>query len=488
MKWPSGPLEIGRRARAQTLTAEVKELLLAWQTPAALEILRGSPVDCLIINWAAGAPEDQEQQRTLTALIEAGRALGISFVGAVSGKQGQQAALAAGRQAGLSAALVEEAPAQPCPLPLILGCPRSQIPWDSTFPLLSISGNRWPGVGLKTMRGDEAIAGPTGIPWMDSNGWLSLLANQLGKGKQCWLDVDPPDSGSRHAANYPLAVADSQAYGSRWIISLDDRQRSALFRKDLQAMSLWGGIASTLSFFQKHKEWRSYQPQGVLALISDFRGKNQDFADEVLNLLSRRGVQWQVIARPRPCPAHLGHLKVIAWLDDEMPGAELQSRLLAFARQGGSLIVPPSWKFSEGQPTEGALSERYAWRRVGSGRAAQSREEFQDPYQVAVDIHLLTSRRNDLARLFNADTANCFCSAPPGGRKSLVQVLDYSSAGPADFVSLWVRRANRKARLWNIATQDPVAIGGRQASDGVEFELPSFSVYAALEFDVWGWQ
>ena len=58
------------------------------------------------------------------------------------------------------------------------------------------------------------VAGPTGVPWVNSNAWFSLLAGRMAPGKTVWLDFDPPEESTlAHPANYPLAVADSEAYG-----------------------------------------------------------------------------------------------------------------------------------------------------------------------------------------------------------------------------------------------------------------------------------
>jgi hypothetical protein len=61
MKWPGGRLEIAWRAKIQTLTAELKEILTAWNDPSTLELVRGTAVNCLIVLWAAGLPEDLMQ-------------------------------------------------------------------------------------------------------------------------------------------------------------------------------------------------------------------------------------------------------------------------------------------------------------------------------------------------------------------------------------------------------------------------------------------
>ena len=95
MKWPCGPLEIARRSKSRSFNADLKEMLEAWGQPSALELLKGTPINCLIVDWAYGGPEDSAQQQALKPLLEAGRRLGISFVGKVALKEGSGAAVAA---------------------------------------------------------------------------------------------------------------------------------------------------------------------------------------------------------------------------------------------------------------------------------------------------------------------------------------------------------------------------------------------------------
>jgi len=485
MKWPGGPLEIATRLKTQTLRAELKEALAAWIEPPALELLKGTPVNCLIVDWADGEPQAVEQQRALRPLIEAGRRLGISFVGQVTSRQDPEAAIAAGLQAGLAGVLLENPPARPNSAPVILRSPRPKVPWDSAFPILSVTENLWPGLGLETMKEkDVAIAGPTGIPWVNSNGWFCLLAHRLGKARALWLEFDPPTSSNlSHPANYPLAIADSLAYGSRWVISLDDSLKTGMIGKNPQAMRLWERMASVLSFFRAHEEWGGFQPQGMLAVISDFRGEHEFLSWEVLNLLSRRHVQYRIVERSGSLGRAFEGLNAILWVDGEAPAAELQSELLAFVRRGGLLITPSYWGPPEAKSIPGGVLDRYAVYDFGKGRIAVPKEGFQDPYEVAVDSHLLLSRRNDFVRLYNAPPAGCYCSADPRRKKALVQILDYSSPGPVESVSVWVRTSNRAGRLWNLGAKESVPIQGIPLVGGVEFHLPTFAAYAALEFE-----
>src|ERR1017187_1052292 len=56
-RWPGGPLELYQRAKAKTPPADtaVRETIANWYDPATLHLLEGSPVNCLLLTWSAGA-------------------------------------------------------------------------------------------------------------------------------------------------------------------------------------------------------------------------------------------------------------------------------------------------------------------------------------------------------------------------------------------------------------------------------------------------
>jgi hypothetical protein len=495
-------METARLNKSPSVNAELKEALAAWGLPAALELLKGTPINCLIVNWASGESEDSVQQQALWPLIEAGRRMDISFVGKITVKDGLEAAVAAGRAAGLSAVMLENAPGnsplwkEPAlraakgggqgmvDLPVILQSPRDKVVWEATSPVFSSTDNVWPGVGLDTMKGDTAIAGPTGIPWVNSNGWFSLLTRALAPGKTLWLDVDPPDSArALHPETYCLAVADSRAYGCQWIISLDDRTRMGILKKDPKALDGWAKICATLSFFESHREWATFQSLGVLAVISDFRGENTYLSGEVLNLLNRRQVQFLVMDRPQALAEPIAGLRALLWLDKEPPSPAQLSRLLAFVRQGGLVMAATYWGPPGLSGTEKDWLFGYKLYNVGQGQIVVPEAGFQDPYQVAVDSHLLVSRRNDFVRLFNPASTNCYSSVDAARKKRLVQVLNYSSS-PASYMTLWVNTRIWSGRLWNPEAKDSSLIRGVAVTSGTEFQLPTIPLYCALELEV----
>ena len=234
--------------------------------------------------------------------------------------------------------------------------------------------------------------------------------------------------------------------------------------------------------FESHREWGEYQSQGTLAVISDFRGDNAYLSEETLKLLHRRRVQFRVMERSAEPAAYAPDLKAMLWLDKETPSTAQLSQLLAFVRQGGLLMAPAYWGPSGVISKKRDPSLDYNVYNVGQGQIAVPTKGFKDPYQVAVDAHLLASRRNDLVRLYNPATAICHASFDPVHKKQLVQVLNYSSQ-PASFVTLWISARARSARFWSPEKKDSISIPGVTAARGTEFGLPTIAVNCAVEME-----
>jgi len=488
IKWPCGPLESARLNEFNSGDVELKEMVEAWTQPSALQLLKGTPVNCVVVDWASGTVADAQQQQALKPLIHAGRQLGLSFVGTVSATENLAAIVTAGREAGLEAVILKRSGNQALDLPFIAQFPNDHIDWNVTTAIFSATGNIWPKANLKTMDegsdGDTASAGPTGSPWVDSNGWLSLLARQMVPEKVLWLDIDPPDSRNiLPAEEYCLAIADSRVYGgSRWMISLDSKMRAALMKRDPPAVAAWTRICETLSFFESHAEWEAYEPMGILAVVSDFRGQNAYTSGEVLNLLNRRQFQFSIMDRTRALPSPNEWLKGILWMDEEAPNSEQQNQLLAFVQQGGLLIAAKYWGPSGVVPSKEDWLFGYDTYDVSKGRIVVAEEGFSDPYKIARDAHLLVSRRNDFVRIYNPGTTKYFSSIDPARLKQVVQVLNYSTE-VANYVTLWVDTRARSARLWGPKPETSLPMRDLPANEGTSFDLPPLPVNCAVEIE-----
>src|ERR1700683_3498913 len=66
----------------------------------------------------------------------------------------------------------------------------------------------WPGIRLSAGGGDRGPAGPTGEPWIDSDGWRIRVARAQRPDGLFWVDARPQPSRSS-AEDYVLAFADS---------------------------------------------------------------------------------------------------------------------------------------------------------------------------------------------------------------------------------------------------------------------------------------
>ena len=489
MRWLAGPLDISQREKKEGFTAKSTEVLQRWLDPSVLEILRGTPVNCLVVSWAAGLPADAEQQKALVPLLDRGKSAGLSFVGLVEGQANQAAAVASARAAGL-AAMIMEGEVPNAGLPILPLAANPHLPWDSSSPVLVAKGNVWPGVASQGLNsqdwrrgGDTQAAGPTSEPWIDSNGWFLRLAKVCAPSKTSWLLFDPPGGANVILADaYLRAIADSGSFGGRWILSLDDALRASLAQKEQSAMETWKSIAGALAFFAKHSQWETYSPVGQVGVISDFSGANETIGTETLNLMVRSNVPFRIIEKAKLATAPLTGYKALISVDDAMPEPAARKRLLDFARQGGALLVSQSWKGEGGTPT-GAAHPRLDLRKLGKGKFAVCKDETPDPYMVARDIHVLLSRVNDLSRFFNLSAFLSAHTARPGGASALLQITNFASAtrSAASQVTVWFPQQYREARMWTLGSEAPVALKLEPENTGMDVQIPSISPYAAVE-------
>jgi len=282
--------------------------------------------------------------------------------------------------------------------------------------------------------------------------------------------------------SYCRAIADSRAYGSHWVLSLDGVMRAGMLNGNPQAISAWKRIGGALSFFEEHAEWATYKPMGILAVVSDFRGPNSFLSGETLNLLSRRHVQFEVLDRRLALAGPVTGLKAVLWTDDDPPTSEQHRYLIDFVEQGGLAIAPKYWGHAGVVPRQESWLPGYDIYDMGKGRIVVASGGFSDPFQLARDAHLLVGRENDLARLFNPGTTNCFTSIDPDRRKEIVQVVNYASHS-ASFLAVWVSLNAHRARLWSPDSKTSRSLECIPESGGTSFELPEFSVNCAIEIE-----
>ena len=487
MRWSAGPLDIARRQKEKDFTPEIAEVLRQWLDPALLASLQGTPVNCLVVSWASGLPADAEQQQALKPLLERGRQAGLDFVGLIDGSADKTAALAAARAAGLSAVAMDAVPPGNAGIPVIAWAKSGAALWGANSPILALSDGLWPSVPIeKTPTG-----GPTNLPWVDSNGALLAMSQALAPNKPVWIVADPPRQARLTVENYLLAVADTEAYGGQWVISLDDQMRAGLAAKTTQAAGDWKKIMDALAFFEKNKAVRTYERMGRLAVLSSFSEPDRYFGEDALNLLPRLREPFRVISTTQALAASLNGLQGILYVDQEPPEAKLRQKLIAFVKGGGTLFVRSTWPNPEGSPAQLSSEEAYLLfnvRSLGKGRLAVAREEKPDTYFTCMDVQNILSHRGDPARLYNGASMNYFYQAAPQGRQGVIHVLNYSRRAGGDNALIYLKAPYRSARFVSPEIAAPVALQWAPQTSpygigGSELTLPRISVYGAVQME-----
>src|ERR1022692_2499115 len=108
-------------------------------------------------------------------------------------------------------------------------------------------------------RGGGTSAGPTGVPWVDTNSWKIRLEAARRPGADIWVDA-PPKGPRVFATSYRTAIADAAAYGGRWLISLDAQLAAAIADGKADALATWKGIAGECRRPAHHRQFPSMLP------------------------------------------------------------------------------------------------------------------------------------------------------------------------------------------------------------------------------------
>jgi len=487
MRWPCGPLEIERGQRREGFGTDERETLEQWLDPRMLGHLEGTPINCLVVAWTGGSGADEEQHRALAPLIAAARGAGLTVVGAVVPGADLRPAARAADSAGLQAlATVSPEPLEGFPV-LRFGEPG--VTGRAPGGFLGVDGLPWPGLKVELSTSADAVSGPTGPPWIDSNAWFVRLAHEILRPETTWLSYEPPEAGMGEPdAAYVQAIADAEVYGARWMVSLDPGLRRDLARGVGPGLETWSRIVQAVEFFEAHRAWDRCRPVGQLGVVSDFSGPNEWLSFEVLNLLSRYSRLHRAIPRSAgqapaatdadsfrgptpPAAGCLAGLKAVVYVDERPPETELLQQLYAFAEAGGTLITPPGWE-QRGEPLSRSSFSRFHLSRYGQGRLAVAREEISDPYRLAQDAQALTSHRHDLVRVFNPGTGRFAYSRSEDGRSAVLHLFPYSRYSFETHVSVWFREPWRTAATWEVGSAGPQTTERTVTETGVEFLLP----------------
>jgi hypothetical protein len=393
----------------------------SWKSPSAVGLLKGTPINWLLVDKDAAFAPVIEQAK----------------------------------QSGLQVAEISAPP-----------------------PGVAILPGEWPGVAMA--RGGASSAGPTGVPWVDTNSWKIRLESLRRPGDNIWVDA-APKSARISASSYRTAIADAAAHGGRWVISLDAQLAAGMADNNPNALETWKGITGTAGFFSQRKSWAAYLPEAILGVVSDFAGENEFMNQELLNLIGRTNQQYVAILKTKLPATPFRGLRAVIYADAQPPAAELRKQLLDFVSAGGLLITGPKWGASPGMPARDE-HPRYTNRTLGKGRVAVAKTDPDDPYVLANDSALLISHRYELLRFWNGGAVGSYLTVSPDRKRAVAHLLFYSDRGP-DNASVRIVGRWRKASLWTPDRPDSRPVEMEIQKDAVELHLPAVAQYAAAELE-----
>jgi hypothetical protein len=348
---------------------------------------------------------------------------------------------------------------------------------------VSVVAGDWPGIKITdTGTVDRAAAGPTGNPWVDSNGWNVSLESEMNPDSDVWVTAQPvPPRENKEA--YVIAFVDAAIHGARWIISLDEKLVDGIAGKTTEAMTTWNAITSAAGFFAAKKSWTDYRIEGVFGILSDFAGDNETMGKELLNLLARAPQQYRILVKARFQPALLAGVKAIVYADVQPPAAALKKAVIDFVQNGGALVTGPQWGAVPGASASKMEHPRFAISELGKGKIAVAKGTLDDPWLLARDAQVILSHRHELLRFWNGGAVGASVRTSADGKQTLTQMVFYGAVSGVGNPTVWIAGKYRSAKYWTIEQPTPQSLPMEVQMNGVEFQLPAVAQYAALELE-----
>jgi hypothetical protein len=429
-----------------------------WSDAQSLELLSGSPVNCLLLRQYPAELIAAAEARGLATLavlqpgdtaLEARKALASHVTGLLLDGDFPDAAAAAVREAAGSAPVVELSA-------------RSRMPLGSTAPILGTYQGVWPGIALEQDGGHKA--GPTGSAWIDTNTGFIRAVRAWGN-TPLWLGNRPPAGTVVTGARYLQAIADAAISGAQWVVDFDSDFAARLQRRDAAALADWRRMSELLRYFESHPEWHGMQEYGKLAVVQD-PAKGGLLSGGILDMIAVKHTPVKPIPRERLSADALKGATMAVNVDPDSLTAEQREILRNFTRSGNTLLTgPPGWKDESPNP----------------GRITLDKPELARLNDIWRDVNSMIGRRNLGVRLFNVSSMLSNVLASPDGKTVILHLVNYSDYPVEDVTVHFLGDFTRATLLAPDGTARPLRIYKEEDTRGVD--LAKVSVCATIRLE-----
>lgn len=266
------------------------------------------------------------------------------------------------------------------------------------------------------------VSSPTAQPWIDTN--LALIRIEQRSARLhiplytfSWSDQGAP--ATPMADDYSLAIAEAGAFHADLVLPLDVHLQEGLNQRDAQAWALWSQVRSMFKFADV--DTSASEPAANVAVITN----QLDPGDEVMNLLSRHNIPFQVFTAADLKTTGLKGFDVVIVF--AKPDAEVADRIKNLATAGATIVVvdaPGKYSWQSSPPVQ--VNEHTTSYSVGNGKVLELAEPVSDPEIFAQDIRRLLGKQNSLLSLWNGLTT---IAVPyKGGRAgaALLELVNYA--------------------------------------------------------------
>jgi hypothetical protein len=425
---------------------------------ASLELLAGTPVNCLLLD--SYTPE-------FVAAAEARGMVTLAVLQPQAGAAGVRKALAAkisgialeGEYPEAVPAAVREAAGS---APVVEITTRNRMALGSQAPILATFQGVWPGVAVE--QNGSTRAGPSGSTWIDTNTGFIRAVRAWGNAA-IWVANRPPEQTVIPGSRYLQAIADAAASGARWVVAFDSNFASRLQRREADALSDWRRMTQLLAYFESHPEWRAMREFGQLAIVQD-PAKGGLLSGGILDMIAVKHTPVRAVPRQLLTEEALAGATMAVDVDSDTLTPAQKEVLRAFARSGGMVLTgPPGWKDA----------------RPEGNRITLSQKELERLNDIWHDVNSLVSRRNLGVRLFNVSSMLSNILTTAGGETVVLHLVNYSDY-PVENVTVHFKGKFRRAAL--LTPEGPEKkVEIYQTEDGGGVDLEKVAICATLRLE-----
>jgi protein-tyrosine-phosphatase len=272
------------------------------------------------------------------------------------------------------------------------------------------------------------VSSPTAQPWIDTN--LSLIKIERTANDQqtplYTFSWGQSESGQQEraltATDYSLAVAEAGAFHADLLLDVDEHLQKALNAKDPGAWRLWKEVLNYADFYSRNKTDAGLGAAANVAVVVD----DLDPGDEVMNLLARHNIPFQVLRASDLQSKALESFDVIVVLAKS--GQESRQRIAEIATRGKTVVLVDaqgSYPWHNAQPVK--LNEHASSYSIGNGKVIELSEPVTDPETFAQDIRRLLGNEHSLISLWNGLTTIAVPYAENGGDIQEIDFINYAA-------------------------------------------------------------